>query len=142
LAILFLFSVVWATDILAYFVGRAIGGPKLAASISPNKTWSGAVGGTIAAVVAGLVIISAFGGTATVALGLIALVLSIVSQGGDLFESRLKRVCDVKDSSALIPGHGGVMDRLDGFIVAAAAAVLIGVVRAGESAPAHGLIAW
>lgn len=142
LAILFLFAVVWATDILAYFVGRAIGGPKLAPSISPNKTWSGAVGGTIAAVAGGIAVVSAFGGAVTSGLVLVAIVLSAVSQGGDLFESRLKRLFEVKDSSALIPGHGGVMDRLDGFIVAAAAALLIGLARGGWGAPANGLMAW
>lgn len=134
---LFLFAVVWATDILAYFVGRAVGGPKLAPSISPGKTWSGAVGGTIAAVIAGVAVAS-FAGFAWSLAGLAALVvvLSIVSQAGDLFESRLKRMFSVKDSSNLIPGHGGVMDRVDGLAAAALMLYLVGAASGGLDHPA------
>lgn len=135
---LFLFAVVWATDIMAYFVGRAVGGPKLAPSISPGKTWSGAVGGTVAAVIAGFAV-AAYAGSALMPLALIGLVvlLSVVSQAGDLFESRLKRLFSVKDSSQLIPGHGGVMDRVDGLAVAAFALFVIGAFSAGLDTPAY-----
>lgn len=121
LGLLWMFAVVWATDIAAYFTGRALGGPKLYPAISPKKTWSGFLGGVVAAALGGLLIAWAgsrfdlshpFGIGGTIALSVIA---SVASQIGDLGESALKRRCDVKDSSHLIPGHGGVMDRLDGF---------------------------
>lgn len=141
-AIVLLFAVVWGTDIGGYFAGRAIGGPKLAPAISPKKTWSGAVGGTLVGVAAALAVAELFAIRNPVAIGIVALVLSAMSQAGDLFESWLKRRVDAKDASGLIPGHGGVMDRLDGFIFASAAAALIGVVRAGVDAPAAGLLIW
>lgn len=125
--IVFLFAVVWATDIFAYFVGRAFGGPKLAPSISPGKTWSGAIGGVVFAVLAAVAVALTHGGASPITLGLIALPLSIVSQLGDLYESRFKRKYGAKDSSNLIPGHGGVMDRVDGLVVAAAALYLAGL---------------
>lgn len=124
-AMLVLFAVVWATDILAYFVGRAIGGPKLAPRISPGKTWSGAVGGTLAALVFGLVAVAIAGGTVSAGTGVLIIVLSVFSQIGDLFESFIKRRFGVKDSSRLIPGHGGVMDRVDGLVFACFAAFLL-----------------
>ncbi|MET3659867.1 phosphatidate cytidylyltransferase [Aquamicrobium ahrensii] len=139
LAILFLFAVVWTTDTLAYFVGRSLGGPKLAPAISPGKTWSGAVGGTVAGLAAG-VIVSFLAGTGNhLLLGLAALLLSVVSQIGDLFESWVKRRHGCKDSSQLIPGHGGVMDRVDGLVVAALALYVIGSVAASADNPAQGL---
>lgn len=139
LAILFLFAVVWTTDTLAYFVGRAVGGPKLAPAISPGKTWSGAIGGTVAGVVAG-VLVATLAGTGNQGLaGLAALLLSIVSQIGDLFESWVKRRHGAKDSSQLIPGHGGVMDRVDGLVVAALALYVIGSLAASPDNPAQGL---
>ena len=124
-AMLFIFAVVWATDILAYFVGRAIGGPKLAPPISPGKTWSGAIGGAISAVVAGTLVHMAFFPLNGLWVPAVALVLSVFSQVGDLFESFIKRRFGVKDSSRLIPGHGGVMDRVDGLVFACFAAFLI-----------------
>jgi phosphatidate cytidylyltransferase len=141
-AMLFLFAIVWATDILAYLTGRTLGGPLLWPKLSPNKTWSGAVGGLVGGVAAGIAVAYASGGTRGAVAGVLALVLSVVAQGGDLFESAIKRRFGVKDSSHLIPGHGGVMDRLDGFLVAALAAVLIGILRQGVAAPARGLLAW
>lgn len=141
-ATLYLFAVVWATDILAYFVGRAAGGPKLAPAISPGKTWSGAAGGTAAAALAGILVAvelgSPLGWGALLAL---TLVLSVVSQCGDLFESWIKRRFGVKDSSRLIPGHGGVMDRVDGLAVAAVALFLLGAAFAGPNAPASAFFA-
>jgi phosphatidate cytidylyltransferase len=142
LAILFLFAVVWSTDILGYFVGRTIGGPRLAPPISPNKTWSGACGGALGAVVAGVAVASIAGGVALLPAAAVALVLSVASQGGDLFESAVKRRFGVKDASHVIPGHGGLMDRLDGFIAASGVAALVGVMRGGFDAPARGFLLW
>jgi phosphatidate cytidylyltransferase len=142
LAIVFLFAVVWGTDILAYFVGRAVGGPKLAPAVSPKKTWSGAVGGMAAAIAAAVAIALVASLGNMVALALLAVVLSIVAQAGDLFESALKRRFGAKDSSQLIPGHGGLMDRLDGFLTAAVAAALIGLAHGGVAAPARALLVW
>ncbi len=121
LGLLWMFAVVWATDIAAYFTGRTFGGPKLCPAISPKKTWSGFIGGVVAAALGGLLV--AWGGRhfglslpfGLVGIAALSIVASIASQIGDLGESALKRHCQVKDSSHLIPGHGGVMDRLDGF---------------------------
>ncbi len=140
MAILFLFAVVWATDIFAYFVGRAVGGAKLAPRISPGKTWSGALGGAAAAVLAGA-LFSPWLAAGALSLGLAALVLSAISQVGDLFESAVKRRAGVKDSSHLIPGHGGVMDRVDGLVAAAVALYLIGAVGGTLQHPAQALFA-
>ena len=142
LAIIILFAIVWATDIFAYFIGRAVGGPKLAPQKSPNKTWSGAIGGGAAAIAAVLTIAIMAGLAHVLALAVLALVLSIIAQAGDLFESAVKRRFGAKDASHLIPGHGGLMDRLDGFVVAAAVAALIGLAHGGVEAPARGLLVW
>ena len=141
IAVLFLFATVWATDILAYFVGRAVGGPKLAPSISPGKTWSGALGGAVGGMVAGIVLAALAGSANLAALALVAVLLSIVSQVGDLFESSVKRRNGVKDSGSLIPGHGGVMDRVDGLVAAAFALYVIGWLLGGADNPAQGLFA-
>lgn len=138
IAMLFVFAVVWGTDILAYFVGRAIGGPKLAPRISPGKTWSGAIGGTVAGVICGVAVFLANFSLDGLLIPLFALLLSIASQVGDLFESFIKRRFGVKDSSRLIPGHGGVMDRVDGLVFACFAAFLIAVADAmagGSASP-------
>ncbi len=135
-AMLFVFAVVWATDILAYFVGRAIGGPKLAPKISPGKTWSGAIGGAVSAVIAGSLVAYIVFPQSILLAAPIALILSVCSQAGDLFESFIKRRFGVKDSSRLIPGHGGVMDRVDGLIFACFAAFLLAglfsLIKGGE----------
>ena len=141
-AILFLFAIVWVTDIAAYFSGRAIGGAKLWPRVSPKKTWSGAIAGTAAAIVAGLLVASAAQIPGLWAIAGLAVLLSASAQGGDLFESFLKRKFRAKDSSQLIPGHGGVMDRLDAFVAATVVAALIGIVRAGFQAPGRGLLMW
>ncbi|MGN6099489.1 MAG: phosphatidate cytidylyltransferase [Bosea sp. (in: a-proteobacteria)] len=116
--VLWSFAVVWLTDIAAYFTGRRLGGPKLMPRVSPKKTWSGAIGGTLAGTVAGALIWSwaATGGFGVNGRVLAAsLAASVASQAGDLYESALKRRFGTKDSSGLIPGHGGFLDRLDGY---------------------------
>jgi phosphatidate cytidylyltransferase len=141
-AMLFVFVIVWGTDIAAYFAGRALGGPKLMPRVSPNKTWSGAVGGTAAGVIGGIVVAQQAGVRNLVAIGVLAFVLSAVSQAGDLFESSLKRRFNAKDSGVLIPGHGGLMDRLDSFVTAVVLAALIGLAHGGFDAPARSLMVW
>jgi phosphatidate cytidylyltransferase len=142
IAVMFLFAIVWTTDIVAYFLGRLIGGPKLLPRVSPKKTWSGAISGLAAAVLAAIAVAQVAGLSGLLAIAAVAAVLSAVAQAGDLFESQLKRRFGAKDSSHLIPGHGGLMDRLDGFVLAAAVAALIGIVRGGLEAPARGLLVW
>jgi phosphatidate cytidylyltransferase len=142
LAVIFLFAIVWTTDVVAYFSGRAIGGPKLMAQVSPKKTWSGAIGGTLAAVIVAFVLAKVLALSGLFAIAMLAVVLSICAQGGDLFESFLKRRFGAKDSGHLIPGHGGLMDRLDGFITASVVAALIGLLRGGFEAPGRGLLVW
>lgn len=130
--ILWSFAVTWFTDIAAYFTGRALGGPKLMPSVSPKKTWSGALGGTLAGLLGGIAIWAlapSFGVTPPGSLGAVALaslVASVLSQAGDLFESAFKRRFGAKDSGHLIPGHGGFMDRLDGYwaVIVFAGAIL------------------
>ncbi|HEX2217089.1 MAG TPA: phosphatidate cytidylyltransferase [Xanthobacteraceae bacterium] len=141
-AIALLFAVVWSTDIAAYFGGRLLGGPKLWPRVSPKKTWSGALVGTAVAVAAGVAVGHAAGADNLVLLGAVCLLLSAVSQAGDLFESAIKRRFEAKDSGQLIPGHGGLMDRLDGFVAAAFVGVLIGLSRGGWEAPSRGLMIW
>ncbi len=136
-AMLFVFVVVWSTDILAYFVGRAIGGPKLAPRISPGKTWSGAIGGTVAGVAGGMIVALMHFQDVGIWIPTVALALSVSSQIGDLFESFIKRRFGVKDSSNLIPGHGGVMDRVDGLVFACFAAFFLAV---GFSASGSGSV--
>jgi phosphatidate cytidylyltransferase len=139
-AILWLFAIVWGTDIMAYFGGRLIGGPKLWARVSPGKTWAGFVVGIVCGAAAGLLAAPASGGAAEIfALGLAG---GAVAQGGDLAESAIKRRFGVKDSGRLIPGHGGFMDRLDGFIAAALLAALVGFARGGAGQIATGVMQW
>jgi phosphatidate cytidylyltransferase len=141
-AIAWLFAAVWTADIAAYFAGRFFGGPLLAPRISPKKTWSGALGGLAGGIFASCAVALVAGVPFRSGLLLAAAVVVIASQIGDLFESSVKRYFGVKDASQLIPGHGGMMDRLDGFLVAAFAALLIGVSRAGTGTPAAGLLVW
>lgn len=141
-AIMLLFAVVWGTDIAAYFGGRLLGGPKLWPRVTPKKTWSGALVGAGVATLAGLGVAWTAGSKNLAAVAAVCVALSVASQAGDLFESAIKRRFGAKDASALIPGHGGLMDRLDGFVAAAVAAVLVGVYRGGIEAPARGLLIW
>jgi phosphatidate cytidylyltransferase len=142
-AIGWLFAVVWGTDVGAYFGGRLIGGPKLAPRISPGKTWSGFGIGIVCGASLGALAAHFWPNVQSPLLPvfLLGLVAGALAQSGDLFESWIKRRFGVKDSSRLIPGHGGVMDRLDGFIAAAIFAALFGVARGLPSAAA-GLLYW
>jgi phosphatidate cytidylyltransferase len=133
--------VTWATDICAYFVGRSLGGAKLAPSISPGKTQSGAIGGAVGGVLAGIALAAWAGLGNLPLLAVVALLLSIVSQAGDLFESWVKRRHGVKDSGNIIPGHGGVMDRVDGLVAAAFALYAIGFMLGNADKPAQALFA-
>jgi phosphatidate cytidylyltransferase len=124
-ATLFIFAVVWGTDIFAYFIGRAIGGPKLAPRISPGKTWSGAIGGAVVGVGASALLTLGVFSRLSLMTTAIAFLLSVASQCGDLFESFIKRRFGKKDSGHIIPGHGGVMDRVDGLVFACFLAFLL-----------------
>ncbi len=139
--IIWLFGIVWATDIAAYFTGKSLGGPKLSPQYSPNKTWSGLAGGVVAAAAVGGIVAYMIGNSSVAVLAALSGAMAIIAQIGDVFESALKRRAGVKDSSHIIPGHGGVMDRLDGLIAVAGASLLIGLARGGESA-AKGILIW
>jgi phosphatidate cytidylyltransferase len=139
-AILWLFAVVWGVDIAAYFGGRQIGGPRLWPSVSPGKTWAGAIVGALAGAVLGLMLAAWTNRLA--ALFWLGLATAIASELGDLFESALKRRFGVKDSSSLIPGHGGLMDRLDAFVAASVFAAMVGGANSRGSFIASGLFQW
>jgi phosphatidate cytidylyltransferase len=139
-AILWLFAVVWGTDIAAYFAGRLIGGPRLWPSVSPGKTWAGAIVGALVGAVLGLMLVAWTNRLA--ALLWLGLVTAIVSELGDLFESALKRRFGVKDSSGLIPGHGGLMDRLDAFVAASVFAAVVAGANSRGAFIASGLFQW
>jgi phosphatidate cytidylyltransferase len=148
-ALVFVLLIVCVTDIGGYVAGRGIGGPKLWPRVSPKKTWAGALGGFLASLIvaAGFAV---FGSNKadpalTFKMGpvlLLAAVLSIASQLGDLFESAVKRRFGVKDSSHIIPGHGGLMDRLDGFVAAVVLAAFFGFLRGGVDGVGRGLMVW
>ncbi len=142
LAMVLLFAIVWATDIFAYFAGRAIGGPKLAVAISPKKTWAGAIAGALGATIVAVGVAGLYGSVDRGTVAVIALLLSVCAQLGDLLESWIKRQFGAKDASALIPGHGGAMDRLDGFWAAALVACVVGLLRGGFDNAARGLLVW
>ena len=139
-ALLWLSLVVWATDIGAYFAGRIMGGPKLVPQLSPKKTWAGLIGGMAAAAAVSAAICFYLGLPPLVPL-LVAPVLAIVAQTGDIYESALKRHFNLKDASNLIPGHGGILDRVDGLIAAAVVAAAVGFLHNPESV-AKGLLLW
>ncbi len=127
--VLLLLLTVWATDIAAFFTGRFIKGPKICTKISPNKTWSGLIGGMIAAGLVGAIASFAIAITLPhmVAFGML---IAVISQIGDFFESWVKRSFGVKDSGNIIPGHGGLLDRLDGFTTAAPVFVILTLIYA------------
>jgi phosphatidate cytidylyltransferase len=116
-------SLVWATDIGAFFAGRSIGGPKLAPKLSPNKTWAGLIGGIVAASLLAIVLHVQYGLPWRMTLA--TPFLAVLAQGGDLYESWLKRRAGVKDSGNILPGHGGLLDRLDGVVPVAPVAALL-----------------
>lgn len=122
---MWLIATVWATDIGAYFTGRAIGGPRLAPSISPKKTWAGLAGGMVSAGLVGWATGMVVDGVDAVILVPLGVTLAVVAQIGDLSKSKFKRHFGVKDAGRLIPGHGGLLDRADGFITAAPAVALL-----------------
>ena len=135
--VMVLLLIVWASDIGAYLVGRTVGGPRLAPAISPGKTWSGAVGGLAAAAGTGFAASVWLGGSSAFwrPAGLAALI-GAIGQIGDLFESLLKRHFGVKDSGSMIPGHGGLLDRLDAVLTAAPAASLLALILG------RGVVLW
>lgn len=135
--LLFLLLLVWSSDIGAYIAGRMLGGPRLAPRISPGKTWSGALGGLGAAIGAGMLVAYASQGTLEPwRVGCVAGLLGIVAQAGDLLESQIKRHFGVKDSGILIPGHGGLLDRVDALLTAAPVAALLAL------AAGRGVVLW
>ncbi|MGB7369107.1 MAG: phosphatidate cytidylyltransferase [Methylovirgula sp.] len=147
-AIAWLFAVVWGTDIVAYFAGRLIGGPKFLPQISPSKTWAGTALGIIGGALIGSMFLALAARLTRLetpapsfAPFLLGLATAAVAQAGDLFESWMKRRFGAKDSSNFIPGHGGLMDRLDGFIAAAVWAACLGALR-GFPSSAEGLFHW
>jgi phosphatidate cytidylyltransferase len=134
--VIWLGAVVVMTDTCAFFTGKTIGGPKLAPSISPKKTWSGLLGGVTGAAIGGGVVAALFDGTSVLTLGLMGAIFAVIAQLGDLLVSKAKRMFGVKDSSNLIPGHGGVLDRLDGFLSTSFA--MVAVILLGGGSP----LAW
>jgi phosphatidate cytidylyltransferase len=140
LAVVWCMIIVWSADIMAYFFGRIIGGPKLAPRISPKKTWAGMFGGIVGAALASWAV-SYFGEINVWPLALVAALFAILEQGGDIFESAFKRQFGVKDSGTLIPGHGGVLDRVDGLITVVTIAAIVGFLH-NSLRPAAGLLLW
>lgn len=140
--VVWLLIVIWSTDTAAFFAGRSIGGPKLAPRFSPKKTWSGAIAGVVCAAAAG----AAFAWFAElpgwIGLAVVSAIVSVIGQVGDLIESAFKRRFGVKDSSNLIPGHGGVLDRLDSLVTASVAALGIGLLHSGFPNAARGTLVW
>jgi len=140
-AVLFLFAVVWMTDIGGYVFGRSIGGPKLWPRVSPGKTWAGAAGGLLLAGLTGGLAGSLLANRDVIGGILVAVMLGLAAEIGDLAESALKRRFGRKDASALIPGHGGVLDRIDGLLAAALVAMVFAMLR-DPMHPAAGLLLW
>jgi phosphatidate cytidylyltransferase len=133
--VLWMVALVIAVDTGAFVFGRSIGGPKLAPRISPNKTWAGLIGGVVAGMLVGFVTALWLGVAWAVPLVLVSAVMAVVEQGGDLGESACKRYFGVKDSSRLIPGHGGVLDRVDGLLAVALAVAIAELIGGG-------ILAW
>lgn len=139
-AVLYLFAVAWTTDTASYAAGRLIGGPKLAPRISPQKTWSGFIIGALAPAVVGYAFAEVLKGTSPLKLALVSVALALACQMGDLVESWVKRRFGAKDMSQMIPGHGGLLDRIDGLLFAAILAALIAL--RDPANPGRGLLIW
>ncbi len=140
-AVLWVLATVWAIDICAYFAGRLIGGPKLAPRISPKKTWAGLLGGMAGAAAVGVVTSLWIGIGSPALLALVGIGMAVVEQAGDFLESALKRRAGVKDSGSLIPGHGGILDRVDGLVTVAAGAALLALLH-NAAHPGAGVLIW
>jgi len=138
-AVLFIFAIVWSSDTAAYAAGRAIGGPKLWPRVSPNKTWAGLLGALTAGAVAAAIFAALEPEVGALRLVAVGVALALVAQAGDLAESALKRLFNLKDASDLIPGHGGFMDRMDSIVAVAVAAALLALV-VDPHAPARALM--
>jgi phosphatidate cytidylyltransferase len=139
-ALLYLLLVAWTTDTASYGGGRLVGGPKLAPSISPRKTWSGLLAGILAPALVGYAFALFLQDTSAWRLTLVSIVIAAACQAGDLGESAVKRRFGTKDMSNLIPGHGGLLDRIDGLLIAAIAAALIAL--RDPANPGRGLLIW
>ena len=140
-ALLFLFAVAWTTDTASYVGGRLIGGPKLAPRISPRKTWSGLILGTLTPALIGYAVGTIWQETSALTLALVSIIIAAACQVGDLSESAVKRFFGAKDMSGLIPGHGGLLDRIDGLLIAAIAAAVIAFLH-DPANPGRGLLIW
>ena len=139
-AVLYLFAIAWTTDTASYAAGRLIGGPKLAPRISPQKTWSGFIVGALMPALIGYAFALALGGTSSWRLAMVSVALALACQIGDLVESAVKRRFGAKDMSHLIPGHGGLSDRIDGLLLAAILASLIAL--RDPANPGRALLIW
>jgi phosphatidate cytidylyltransferase len=140
IAVLYLFAIAWTTDTASYAAGRLIGGPKLAPRISPHKTWSGFIIGALAPALVGYAFALTLGDTRPLRLAAVSVVLALACQAGDLLESAVKRRFGAKDMSQLIPGHGGLLDRIDGLLAAALLASLIAL--RDPASPGRALLIW
>jgi phosphatidate cytidylyltransferase len=140
IAVLYLFAVAWTTDTASYAAGRLIGGPKLAPRISPRKTWSGFLVGALTPALVGVAFMAVLKSGSALRLALVSVALALACQMGDLFESWVKRRFGAKDMSQLIPGHGGLLDRIDGLLFAAVLAALIAL--RDPANPGRGLLIW
>lgn len=141
IALFWLLFTVWATDTFAYFAGRGFGGPKLAPRLSPNKTWAGLIGGMVGAALVGAITAMQFNLGSAFGLAVVSAFIAVIAQAGDIFESALKRRAGVKDSGKVIPGHGGILDRVDGLVTAAVGAAIISTLH-GVMGPATGVLLW
>lgn len=141
IVVFWLFATVWAIDICAYFAGRLIGGPKLAPRISPKKTWAGLIGGMAGAVAVAFAVSFWIGEGSPLLLANVAIALTVLEQAGDFAESAFKRRAGVKDSGTLIPGHGGILDRVDGLLAVAVGAAVLALVH-NAAHPAAGVLIW
>lgn len=139
-AVIWCMVIVWSADVMAYFFGRIIGGPKMAPLISPKKTWAGMLGAVVGAVLASC-LFSQFSLLEFWPLAGLAAIFAVLEQGGDVFESAFKRHYGVKDSGQVIPGHGGVLDRIDGLIAVVLVAAIVGFMHNPLSSAA-GLLHW